>query len=49
MKIYAYKVYLWRKEIDKVFYQTNEKVEDVKKSLVEHDGYNPSIKVVKER
>lgn len=51
MKIQAFKVYLGRKEIDKVFYDAKykETVETVKESLVNHDGYNPNIRVVKER
>jgi hypothetical protein len=51
MKLQAFKVYLGRKEIDKVFYDAKykETCESVKKSLVDHDGYNPNIKVVKER
>lgn len=51
----AYNVYLRNKLIDKVFW--NDKcdggapitAEMVKESLVNHDGYDPSIKVVKER
>lgn len=51
MKIQAFKVYLGRKEIDKVFYDAKykETIESVKRSLVEHDGYDPNIRVVKER
>lgn len=51
MKIQAFKVYLGKKEIDKVFYHANsgETCESVKRSLVDHDGYDPSIRVVKER
>ena len=51
----AYNVYLGKKKIDTVFW--NDKcdggapitAEDVKKSLIEHDGYNPRIEVRKER
>ena len=51
MKIIAFKVFLGRKEIEKVFYNEDSKetCESVKKSLVEHDGYNPNIRVVKEK
>jgi len=46
----AFKVFLEYKEIDKVFYNdqriTREEVYD---SLVNHDGYDPGITVVKER
>jgi len=46
----AFKVMLGTKEIDKVFYNdqpvTKEEIYD---SLVNHDGYNPRIKIVKER
>lgn len=51
MKLQAFKVYLGRKEIDKVFYNAEyrETVESVKRSLVDHDGYDPNIRVVKER
>ena len=45
----AFNVYLGRKKIDKVFYQvkSREKLtsDDVRKSLIEHDGYDPSIRV----
>lgn len=46
----AFDVYLNGKEIDTVFYSVDAKVdvEEVKKSLVDHDGYNPKI-VVKKR
>jgi hypothetical protein len=39
------------KEIDKVFYADSFKVtcEEVYRSLVEHDGYDPRIVVSKER
>lgn len=47
----AFKVKLNKKEIDKVFYGDNDNitVEEVKKSLVNHDGYDPRIEVIKER
>lgn len=46
--LYAYKVILNDKEIDKVFYSEKQDKDDVKRSLVNHDGYNPAIKIVQE-
>jgi len=45
----AFNVYLRGKLIDTVFYTSNtrESCEDVNKSLVEHDGYNPGIQVTR--
>ena len=47
----AFDVYLNRKNIDTVFYSDSVKVdkEEVKKSLVDHDGYDPAINVRKHR
>lgn len=47
----AFKVKLNGKEIDKVFYSDSAKVDkaEVYKSLVEHDGYDADIVVIKER
>lgn len=47
----AFNVYLKNKQIDKIFYGDNTKVdkEEVKKSLVNHDGYDSGIRVTKER
>ena len=48
----SFKVYIGSKEIDQVFYNDDflkgfkslkEVKESVKKSLVDHDGYNPNI------
>lgn len=47
--LHAYKVHYKSKEIDKVFYGSHQDPADVKKSLVNHDGYHPDIKVTKER
>jgi hypothetical protein len=44
-----FNVYLAGRLVDSVSYSGNETSDDVKKSLVDHDGYNPSIKVVKAR
>ena len=40
----AYIVYLNGKKIDTVFAKGYD-VEEMKKSLIEHDGYDPAIKV----
>lgn len=46
----AYKIYLGKKLIDKVFYVNDGRtIEQIKKSLVEHDGYDPNITVIKEK
>ena len=45
----AYIVTLNGKHIDTVFYNDCERVDDVKRSLVDHDGYNPAIVVTKAR
>ena len=45
----AWNVSLNRKRIDTVFFNPDIKKEDVKRSLVEHDGYDPDIKLNKSR
>jgi hypothetical protein len=47
----AFNVYLNNKLIDTVFYtkSSKETCDDVKRSLVNHDGYNPRIVVKKGR
>jgi hypothetical protein len=47
----AFNVYFKGRIIDTVFYSNNTKetTKDVKKSLVEHDGYHPNIVVRKAR
>lgn len=47
----AFNVYLNGKLIDIVFYskECKEKAEDVKRSLINHDGYNSNIVVRKAR
>ncbi len=45
----AYKVFLGSREIDKVFWVDNSTRAEVKESLIQHDGYNPRIRVVEER
>ena len=44
----AWRVYLGRKHIDTVFYDIYCDADYVKRTLVDHDGYNPSIRVIKE-
>lgn len=46
---YVYNVYLGRKCIDTVFYGEKQEKDDVRRSLVNHDGYDPEIRVVKAR
>lgn len=43
----AYLVFLNGQEVDTVFY-TGYTAEDVKRSLVDHDGYDPNIRVIPE-
>ena len=43
----AWAVFLGNRWIDTVFYVENMSAEDVKRSLVNHDGYHPNI-VLKE-
>ena len=46
----AWKVYLNGKHVDTVFYDTSYRdAEEVKRSLVNHDGYHPGITVTMER
>lgn len=47
----AFNVYLGHKLIDTVFYGKNVKVdkEEVRRSLINHDGYDPAIRVTKKR
>ncbi len=45
----AYKVWLNNKHIDTVFWVDNSDREEVKRSLVNHDGYDPDIRVTQER
>jgi hypothetical protein len=43
----AFNVYIGTKKIDTVFYDSDMSAADVKRSLVNHDGYDSRIKVVK--
>ena len=43
----AYNVYLYGKLIDTVFQSGVSTVEEVKRSLIDHDGYDPAIRVTK--
>lgn len=47
----AFDVFLRGKEIDTVFYSKDAKVdaEEVKRSLINHDGYDPGITVTQRR
>ena len=45
----AWNISLNRKRIDTVFYNPDIKKEDVKRSLIEHDGYDSGIKLNKSR
>lgn len=47
-KTAAYRVFLRGKHIDTVWF-TGYTVEEARKSLIEHDGYNPAIVVRAER
>jgi hypothetical protein len=43
----AWNVYLGSRLIDTVYYMTVCDAEYVKTSLIDHDGYNPAIRVIK--
>jgi hypothetical protein len=43
----AFNVYLNGKKIDTVFASDRDTAADVKQSLVDHDGYNPNIRVTR--
>lgn len=49
MKMTAWDVYLNRKRIDTIFYTADQTAEDVRRSLINHDGYDPGITVRKRR
>lgn len=49
MTMYAYTVTLNGIWVDKIFYTSNVDPDDVKSSLVTHDGYDPDIVVMRER
>lgn len=44
-----FKVYLNKKHIDSVFYRHDTDTEDIKSSLINHDGYDANIRVIKAR
>jgi hypothetical protein len=48
-KSYPYTFLLNGKEIDTVFYSSKMDTEEVKRDLIDHDGYDPSIEVVLEK
>ena len=41
----AYNVYMNGRKIDTVFWVDNSTSEEVKRNLIDHDGYDPSINV----
>ena len=43
----AYEVYLGKRHIDTVFWVDNSNADEVRHSLINHDGYNPQIIVVR--
>ena len=45
----AWNVYLNGKRIDMVFYTVDQTAEDVRKSLIAHDGYDARITVRRKR
>ena len=45
MKHQAWEVYIGQRWIDTVFFQADMDAEDVKRSLVEHDGYSSNIRL----
>jgi hypothetical protein len=49
MSTRAFNVYLGRKKIDRVFYKVRPReklsADDVRRSLIEYDGYDPDIRV----
>ena len=48
-EVHAYNVHHNGKHVDTVFYGHHEDPAEVKKSLVNHDGYHPDIRVTKQR
>ena len=49
MPVVSWSVRLKGKEIDVVFYTKDCDAEYVRKSLIEHDGYNPNITVHRDK
>lgn len=48
MKLRVFNVSLDDREIDTIFWQGKITSEEVKQSLVEHDGYDPEIEVIED-
>jgi hypothetical protein len=48
-RMYAYTVYLRGREIDTLFYNSPMDVEEVKRDLINHDGYDSNIEVMMEK
>lgn len=47
MKSQTFDIYLHNKHIDTVFFDEDMTAEEVKRSLINHDGYHPKIVVRK--
>jgi hypothetical protein len=45
----AWNVYLGYKCIDTVYFRPDMEAEEIKRSLVDHDGYHPNIRVRRDR
>jgi hypothetical protein len=45
----VFKVYMNKEWVDTVFYSSSMTAEEVRRSLINHDGYSESIRVVKGR
>ena len=43
----SWDVYLDKEKIDTVFYLPSSELEDVRSMLINHDGYDPQIEIVK--
>ena len=51
MKLQQFKVYMNSKHVDTLFFPASMKItrDEVRRSLVRHDGYDPRIRIVKAR
>lgn len=43
--MFAYNVYLFGRLIDTVFFSREQSIEEIRRSLIDHDGYHPAIVV----
>jgi len=48
MPLIGYDVFIENEWVDGVFFTSEQDAEEVRKSLVEHDGYDPRIEVVRQ-